>query len=178
MPIPTLPHRSRVQSLDNCVWNETAYENIGQQTRLTNADRLGIFASVLCFAHCVLAPMAVSLLPVAAHYVPSEEKIHRYLAVSAALSGALAIFFGYRRHRRFRVAVFIGAGLILICGGAFGGGHLPSHLAEVAVTTAGSCLMIAGHFLNHTFCRDCDRCDRPALASCESCDPKCSQTQP
>jgi hypothetical protein len=49
--------------------------------------------------------------------------------------------------------------LCLIFAGAYFGNRLPSHLAEMAVTMAGSCCMIAGHFLNHTFCRNCERCD-------------------
>jgi hypothetical protein len=135
-----------------------------------SADRLGIVTSVLCFVHCVLAPIVVSLLAVGPHYLPSEETIHRYLAVSVAHFGALTIFVGYRRHRRFRVVLLMAAGLLLIFGSAFFGNHLPSHSAEVAVTASGSCFMIAGHFLNHTFCRNCDRCDdRRSLSAPVAC---------
>lgn len=119
------------------------------------ADRLGIIASALCFIHCVLTPVAVSLLAVGVHYLPSEEKIHRVLAVVVAALGCLAIFAGFRRHRRFRVVLLMSGGLLLIFAGAYFGERLPSHLAEVAVTMTGSCLMIAGHFLNHSFCRNC-----------------------
>jgi Na+-driven multidrug efflux pump len=126
-----------------------------------HADRLGIIASVLCFIHCVLAPVVVSLLAVGAHYLPSEEKVHRILAVCVAALGSLAIFSGYRRHRRSRVLLLMSSGLFLILVGAYLGNRLPSHLTEVAVTMTGSCLMIAGHFFNHTFCRNCERCNDP-----------------
>jgi hypothetical protein len=53
------------------------------------------------------------------------------------------------------------SGLLLIFAGAYFGNRLPSHLAEVAVTMMGSCFMVAGHFLNHTFCKNCERCNQP-----------------
>jgi hypothetical protein len=135
-----------------------------RRTLSMQADRLGIIASVLCFIHCVLTPVAVSLLAVGAHYLPSEEKIHRVLAVFVAALGSLAILFGYRRHRQSRVVLLMSSGLVLIVTGAYFGNRLPSHLSEVAVTMMGSCFMIAGHFLNHTFCKNCERCH-------QSCSP-------
>ncbi|HEY7302470.1 MAG TPA: MerC domain-containing protein [Bryobacteraceae bacterium] len=132
---------------------------VERRTLSMQADRLGIIASVLCFIHCVFTPLAVSLLAVGAHYLPTEEKIHRVLAIFVATLGGLAIFFGYRRHRRSRVVVLMSGGLFLIFAGAYFGNRLPSHLAEVAVTMAGGCFMISGHFLNHTFCRNCERCE-------------------
>jgi uncharacterized membrane protein len=130
-------------------------ETKNRSTFAMRADRLGMVASAVCFIHCVLTPVVVSLLAVEAHYLPSEEKIHRVLAVIVAALGGLAAFTGYRRHRRFRVLLFMSGGLSLIFAGAYFGDRLPSHLAEVAVTMTGSCFMIAGHFLNHTFCRNC-----------------------
>ncbi len=50
-------------------------------------------------------------------------------------------------------------GLGCIWGAAWLGDKLPSHAWEVAVTVAGSCLMIAAHRYNHTFCADC-RCSK------------------
>lgn len=44
------------------------------------ADRLGIVALTLCFVHCILTPVVLSFSAVWAHYLPSEEKVHRMLA--------------------------------------------------------------------------------------------------
>jgi MerC mercury resistance protein len=129
------------------------------------ADGLGIIASALCMVHCVLTPVVLSLIAVWAHYLPSEERFHRILAALIATFGAVAIIGGYRRHRRCRVLLLMSVGLVLIFAGAYWGSRLPSHLAEVAVTMVGSCFMIAGHFLNHTFCRSCARCNKPVAAS-------------
>ena len=124
-----------------------------------NADRLGIIASALCFVHCILTPVVLSLSAVWAHYLPSEERFHRALAVLVAAIGCFAIINGYRKHRRLRVLLLMSTGLSFIFAGAYLGDRLPSHIAEIAVTMTGSSLMITAHLINHTFCKNCRRCD-------------------
>ena len=119
------------------------------------ADRVGIVISAACFVHCILTPIVLSLSVVSAHYLPSEERVHRTLAVSVAAIGGFAIITGYRKHRRSRVLLLMGSALLLIFGGAYWGDRLPSHSAEVLVTMMGSCLMISAHLINHTFCKNC-----------------------
>lgn len=119
------------------------------------ADRIGIWASSLCMVHCLLTPVVLSLSAVSAHFLPSEERTHRILAVSIALVGAIALTKGFRSHRRRRVPLLMVIGLAFIFGGAWYGNHLPSHATEVAITLIGSVFMIAAHRINHTFCQDC-----------------------
>jgi len=130
---------------------------VGTGSRVVSysADRVGIWASGLCIAHCVLTPILLSFSAVFAHLLPSEEKIHRSLAVGIAVIGGIALLYGYRRHRRSRILLLMGSGLGLIFAGAWWGDRLPSHWVEVSVTTLGSILMIFSHRLNHTFCRHC-----------------------
>lgn len=126
------------------------------------ADQIGIWASGLCVVHCLLMPVVLSLSAVSAHFLPSEERTHRVLAISIACIGALALVKGYRRHKKRRIPLLMAIGLAFIFGGAWYGDHLPSHAAEVAITLIGSGFMIAAHRMNHTFCRECS-CSRPAL---------------
>jgi uncharacterized membrane protein YfcA len=123
-----------------------------------SADHLGIAASALCVVHCILTPVLISLSAVAAHLLPAEENTHRAFAVLVTLLGAIALLSGFRKHGRRRILVLMAAGLALILTGACCGEHLPSHLAEVLVTLSGSALMITAHRMNHTFCRDCQKC--------------------
>jgi uncharacterized membrane protein YfcA len=123
------------------------------------ADRLGIWASTLCIVHCIAAPVVLSLSVVSAHFLPSEERTHRTLALLIALLGVVALIKGYRHHRRLLVVFFMGVGLASIFAGAYWGDRLPSHGMEVVITFVGSCFMIAAHRLNHTFCNDC-KCSR------------------
>lgn len=134
--------------------------NNDNQSLSLRADRLGIAASALCFVHCVLTPVVLSMSAVWAHYLPSEEKVHRVLAVMLAAIGGFAILKGYRRHRRVRVVLLMSGGLSSVFFGAYWGDRLPSHIAEIAVTMAGSGQLIAAHLMNHTFCKNCQQCNK------------------
>ena len=118
-------------------------------------DRVGVWASALCVVHCLLTPVLLSISTVFVHFLPSEERVHRSLAVLIASVGAIALVRGFRAHRRARVVYLMAGGLGCIFFAAFFGDRLPGHWAEVGVTMVGSFLMISAHRLNHTFCRDC-----------------------
>jgi uncharacterized membrane protein YfcA len=130
-----------------------------RQSLLCDPDRLGIVASAVCFIHCLATPVLLSVSAVWAHFLASEERFHRGIAMLVAALGCIAIAAGYRRHRRRRIIFLMAAGLLCIFFGAYFGDRLPSHAAEVVVTMMGSALMIAAHRLNHTFCRDCPCCN-------------------
>lgn len=132
----------------------------GSPSALT-ADHLGIWTSWLCVAHCLLTPVLLSMSAVLAHCLPSEEHVHRTLAVFIALVGAVALMRGFRRHRRRRVIALMAAGLAILFFTAFYGDSLPNHVVEVTLTFCGSLLMISAHRINHTFCKRCD-CAPPA----------------
>jgi uncharacterized membrane protein YfcA len=114
-----------------------------------------MWTSGLCVIHCLLTPVVLSLSAVSAHFLPSEERTHRLLAVVIAALGAIALIKGYRNHRRHHVLFLMIAGLACIFAGAYWGDSLPSHRIEVLITLIGSGFMIAAHRLNHTFCREC-----------------------
>ena len=81
------------------------------------------------------------------------------LALLIALLGAIALVQGYRKHRKTRVPSLMAIGLVRIFSGTWWGDRLPSHLIEVCITLIGSGFMIAAHFADHTFCRNCS-CSR------------------
>lgn len=119
------------------------------------ADQVGIWASALCMIRCILTPVVLSISAVSAHFLPSEERTHRTLAILIAGAGAIALVKGYRNQRKRRVPSLMAAGLVCIFSGAWWGDRLPSHLIKVCITLIGSAFMIAAHFANHTFCRNC-----------------------
>ncbi len=123
--------------------------------RLSWPDRLGVWASTACVVHCLLTPVLLSLSSVLAHLLPSEEHTHRALAVVVAAVGGIALVRGYRRHRRSIVLWQMTAGLLCIGGAAVAGDALPARWMEIAITLAGSLLLIGAHRRNHTFCRQC-----------------------
>ena len=119
------------------------------------ADWAGVGASTLCVIHCIVTPFLLSFSAVFAHFLPSEESTHRWLAILIAAIGAIALLRGFRLHRRALVLMMMGTGLIFIFAGAWWGDLLPHHWMEVAITFTGSAFMITAHRFNHTFCREC-----------------------
>ena len=118
-------------------------------------DNLGMLASALCTVHCLATPLVLAFSPVLAHFLPAEESTHRAMAVMVACLGGLALLPGFRSHRRLLIPILMLLGLSCIAGAAWWGDALPAHAWEVAITCAGSALMIAAHRLNHTFCKTC-----------------------
>jgi len=123
--------------------------------RGVSPDQIGIWASGLCAVHCVLTPVVLSLSAVSVHYLPSEERTHRSMAILIAALGAIALLRGFRKHRRASVLTLMVFGLGCIWVTAWCGDRLLSHAVEIAITVLGSCAMIAAHRFNHTFCADC-----------------------
>lgn len=133
---------------------------VPKQPFALSVDSLGTWASALCVVHCLLTPVVLSFSAVLVHLFPSEERIHRSLAILIAALGIIAVVRGFRRHRRWSVLLLATFGLASIWGTAYWGDSLPSHAVEVALTALGSGAMIAAHRLNHTFCANC-LCSRP-----------------
>jgi hypothetical protein len=130
-------------------------EKVNQSNPALWPDRMGVWTSALCIIHCLLMPVLLSMSAVFVHFLPSEERVHRSLALAIAAIGAIALIRGIRIHRRLCVLYLMAAGLACIFFAAFQGDRLPGHWMEVTITFAGSILMIAAHRLNHTFCNDC-----------------------
>lgn len=152
------PLWARLKNMASNQGSETATMAITRRVLAIPADRLGVWTSAACVIHCMVTPVLLSISAVSAHFLPSEERTHRALAVIIATLGALALVKGYRNHRHLRVLFFMLAGLACIFAGAYWGDRLPSHRAEILVTFTGSCFMITAHRLNHTFCRNCRTC--------------------
>jgi hypothetical protein len=127
--------------------------------RQPSVDTMGMTASSVCMVHCALTPLLLALAPGLAHYVPGDETVHRTLAVLVLSAGAFALARGYRVHRRLIVLVGFAAGAALVLTGALVGELLGSHVAEVAVTVAGSVVMVASHWKNRAFCNSCGKCE-------------------
>src|ERR1700751_456713 len=110
---------------------EAPLTNSPSRTFSFPVDQIGIWTSTLCVIHCLLTPVLLSISAVSAHFLPSEERTHRTLAVAIAGLGAIALLKGFRKHRSPRVLLLMVTALAFIFGGAWWGDHLPSHAAEV-----------------------------------------------
>jgi len=122
-------------------------------SRWLDWDRLGIGLSGLCAAHCLLMPVALSLLPL----WPTLQVVHTWVH-SALLALMLPVLVGaLRRTRRTGyvvTAALLGFGFLILVG-AWWGHDVWGAVGERVGTVIGSLLLIAGHVLNWRRHRTC-----------------------
>ena len=110
-------------------------------------DRIGMWLSGLCAAHCLLMPFLVVALPL----WPTVGTVHDWMhPVRAALlvpTTILAMWGAWKARRPHLSLGLLGAGMVIVVFAAVLHEALGRPL-EVVVTMAGSGLLIAGHWKN------------------------------
>lgn len=122
----------------------------------TRLDQVGMIASSLCAAHCLLMPFAVGLLPLFGLSFLADEQTEWALIAIALLVGLGSLVSGFWLHHRKAqpLLVFaVGAGLILLV--RLGLEEIP--WLELFGVVAGGGLLVAAHALNLRYCRWCCR---------------------
>jgi len=122
-------------------------------SRWLDWDRLGIGLSGLCALHCLLMPVALSLLPMWSTLQVVHAWVHPTL-----LALMLPVVIGALRRTRHtghvRTAALLGLGFLTLVA-AWWGHDLWGAAGERIGTVAGSALLIAGHVLNWRRHRAC-----------------------
>ncbi len=121
-------------------------------------DRLGIFLSLACLAHCLLLPIALLVLPLLAVQWLQDGTVHIVMALLLAPVAALALIPGLKRHGSWTVAGAMAAGLGLVSSAAFAGEGSVAHQWGTLLTIAGGTFLVAAHFVNLRLCRSCPAC--------------------
>ena len=106
-------------------------------------DHVGLALAGLCAVHCLAALLIVSALGLGSHFLLAES-IHRTGLLLAMIVAAVAIGWGFMRHRLIAPLVIAGAG-IAVMAGALAVDH---GTGELLLTLAGVALVSAGHVMN------------------------------
>jgi MerC mercury resistance protein len=122
-------------------------------------DLVGTCVSLVCALHCLTVPLLVTVLPLAGAGVVLGGSLEvLFIAASVALATG-SLCWGFRRHRRWRVLIVLGAALTMIAVGRF----LASDPYELVCVVMGAAVLTGGHLLNRYLCRACVVCeDEPA----------------
>jgi len=122
-------------------------------SRWLDWDRLGIGLSGLCALHCLLMPVALSLLPMWSTLQAVHAWVHPALLVLMlpVVGGALH---RARHTGHVGTAALLGLGFLTLVA-AWWGHDLWGAAGERIGTVAGSALLIAGHVLNWRRHRAC-----------------------
>lgn len=132
-------------------------------------DNVGISASGLCVAHCLMLPVIVTFLPWFGLEFLAREITHQILVLLLIGFGLCAFIPGYRLHGRFWVAALALAGWAILVFATFAAdeifGETFSERWETPLIILGSAILIAAHLKNLNFCRICPMCEAPSLSA-------------
>lgn len=110
-------------------------------------DKLGVGVSAMCMIHCFLTPILILF----AAGVGFWKDLHIYFALMIILITPIAVYNGYQHHKNMKFSLLLIAGAVLVVfadpvSSLFAIGYQLT--VDISVTTAGSLLLIRGHFLN------------------------------
>lgn len=117
------------------------------------SDKTAIGISALCVVHCLVLPIALTLLPTLASLPVADEAFHKWLLVGIIPASLLAIVIGCRKHRNMSVVVLCFTGILLLILAVVAGHDLFGEAGEKGLTAIGSALLIWGHIKNHNLCK-------------------------
>ena len=122
-------------------------------------DLVGTCVSLVCAVHCLTVPFLMTVLPLAGLGVLLGGSLEILFIVASVILATCSLCWGFRRHRRWRVFVVLGAALTMIAVGRF----LASEPYELLFVFIGAMVLAAGHVLNRYLCLTCVVCeDEPA----------------
>lgn len=124
-------------------------------------DRLALLFSAVCLVHCLLLPVAVTLLPILGATLFTHEQFHQIMLLVVLPTSLGAFALGCREHRQSSVAVIGGIGLTLLIIAAFAVGSAWGDHAEQVITIIGGLVLAVAHIRNFALCRH-TRCEHHA----------------
>jgi hypothetical protein len=121
-------------------------------------DRLAILLSSICAVHCLLLPVALTLLPIMQGSVLDEASFHVLFLFLVVPTSVIALSVGCRTHKNLQTAALGTVGLAILVVTAFWGHDLVGYNGERVMATVGGAILAASHILNYKLCR-ADSCD-------------------
>lgn len=119
-------------------------DDTGQARSL--GDKTAILLSSLCLVHCLVLPLAVSLLPWPAVLVERETAVHRWLLLAIVPISALTLVRGCARHGHWTVLGLGAAALgVLVTATQLDD---TAEWMETGLTVLGSAVLSASHLMN------------------------------
>jgi hypothetical protein len=127
---------------------------ITMSIKSTSLDRLSIALSGICIVHCLLTPIALTILPILTLSSFVEDILFHQLMLWLVLpSSSIALFIGCRKHRNFGIAASGILGMLVLVLVAFLGHQILSPTLEKILTSVGGLILAYSHFLNYRACQ-------------------------
>lgn len=121
-------------------------------------DKLSIGLSMLCVIHCLVLPLLLVALPSFGALQLQNENFHTWMLISVIPISIYALTMGCKKHKRYRLFLLGGAGLVLMVVAVLFGHDIGGELGEKTLTLSGSVLIVIAHFCNFRLCRKHKSC--------------------
>ncbi|HXG28726.1 MAG TPA: MerC domain-containing protein [Nevskiales bacterium] len=127
-------------------------------------DGGAMLLSGLCMLHCLLLPVALTLLPIISGTWLAAESFHRWLLGLILPTSSLALCWGCRQHRDGLVGAAGAAGLLLLLLAGIAADTWLSDTGERGLTLLGGLTLAYAHWRNFRRCRSrrCEESGHPA----------------
>ena len=121
-------------------------------------DKVAIGTSLLCAIHCLALPVAMILGSSVVPFGLNDEAYHKWLLIAIVPTSLVALTMGCRKHKRHRVYIFGGIGLLLLGFAGFLGHDYLGEIGEKVLTVMGGMVVAFGHVSNYQLCQklECD----------------------
>jgi hypothetical protein len=122
-----------------------------------NLDHVGIFASSICAAHCVMTPLFIAALPLLGlNFIFDGITEWIFVGFSVVIGASSLIPACVTRHRKFPPLLLFGSGSLLLL---FGRLWLEEQVHfEIPIVILAAVLIVASHLTNLRLCRSCSIC--------------------
>lgn len=117
-------------------------------------DKFAVFFSGICILHCLITPIAITLLPIITLNSFMEDVLFHQLMLWLVLpTSCVALFIGCRKHRDWLIAGSGIIGMLILILIAFLGHDLLSTSQEKMATSLGGIVLAISHTLNYRACQ-------------------------
>lgn len=117
-------------------------------------DKFAVLLSGVCVLHCLLAPLALTLLPILSLNAFWEDMLfHRIMLWLVIPTSAIALLIGCRKHRDLLILGSGVLGMLLLIGIAAVGHDLLSPNQEKLATSIAGIILALSHILNYRACQ-------------------------
>ncbi|NNC99533.1 MAG: MerC domain-containing protein [Gammaproteobacteria bacterium] len=118
-------------------------------------DKFAVFLSSVCILHCLLTPIAITLLPIIALNVVVEDILfHRAMLWLVLPTSSVALFLGCRKHRSLLIVGVGILGMSMLVLIAFFAHDLLTPTHEKLATSLAGIILAASHVLNYRACQN------------------------
>lgn len=117
-------------------------------------DKFAILLSGVCMVHCLITPVAVTLLPIISLTAFVEDLLFHQLMLWLVLpTSSFALFLGCRKHKRLEIAATGIAGMLILISVALVGHVWFGTMGEKIATSIGGLVLASSHYLNFRACQ-------------------------